>query len=228
MGDSTHPFQTVFPGREARDTTEYLEDVARVLELPRSVRDELLELYRKVGDDQSDEIDHDIEPLRRAGLRWVDIYQAVRALQWFADQLGEGGAQWLNHSLDGDTDPKRSAVIQELVHGVTVTVTGSGRSLEARAARQRAEDGVMPAFIDITATEELRGIFAGMDDERSPELIGFLPVASIRIDLDLGNPESMSFQAGVSDIDDMIKTLKRVRKNLRVIANRARAVEGDE
>jgi hypothetical protein len=212
-----------FLSREARGATEFLEDVTIFLELPDDVRTSLIAAFRSGPDEGSVEVDENafedaFGRARKAGLRWLDVYQALRAVQWFSQALAEQGDEQLVEMLDGAGNDDRTRRIEALLAEVKVKATLD----RVRIARRAAQVGVVPAFMAIHATEELRAVFVGADGG-DPELVGLEPVVSLRLDLDSGNPASLSFQATLDNLRNLIETLERVTANLEALQGLAHA-----
>lgn len=211
MSDA-QPSQAIFPGREARDFSEFIEDALRLLQIPEAAQTAVVSIMRALENDDPEE-----EALEEPGLRWLDTYQALRAMRWLEEMLLENGAEWLHTVLDGGSSEGRAAQIRALLEKLEA---GKSRdALQAQAEESEARKGVLPAYEDVVATHELRGVFV------DGALVKLFPVASIRVDLDSGSPRSLSFQVTQEDLQDLITELEEFQKNLRLLDDLAKRAQ---
>lgn len=84
-------------------------------------------------------------------------------------------------------------------------------------ARRVARAGALPSFEEVSFTVEMRGAFHTVNTKNTDVFAGFVPVASIRIDTDIGEPSSYSFQANLYQLEELIRSLEKVRSRLKMI-----------
>jgi hypothetical protein len=80
--------------------------------------------------------------------------------------------------------------------------------------------GVFPSWSGIGSTIEMRAVIEsdyklGTDVQRyKPACVGMIPVASISLRVDQGNPERFYFQVSEEELKDLIKSLEATLKEL--------------
>jgi hypothetical protein len=89
--------------------------------------------------------------------------------------------------------------------------------MQRSAARKEARRGVLPAFDDISSTVEMRAAYISTTEEmEKPEdnFVGYVGIASVRLDLDIGTPDFVAFQVTTDDLTFLIKHLSEIRNRL--------------
>jgi hypothetical protein len=123
-------------------------------------------------------------------------------------------AQSTDGGLKQEEEPKLTALLQRLA--------GEAGRLKKAAVAGRVIRGVLPMFEDLQATVEMRStrppLRASDENESSPfELI---PIASLRLVLDSGDPQTLGFQATDEDLAEIQRRVEQLRKELKELKER--------
>lgn len=143
-------------------------------------------------------------------LAFLDFFSRPKLLQIEPQEA----ARELRESFIG-TDIKQLPDLESVVDASFTALRQIGSQLPNAIGRGTARIGVIPSLEGIATTVEVRGAFAadfGQADEG--RFAGFVGIASIRVDLDSGMPDSFSFQVTREDLDELIRNLEVVKSQL--------------
>lgn len=85
------------------------------------------------------------------------------------------------------------------------------KSIKQGVATAQAVGGVLPMFEDILSSIDARAIWEGKDRAK----LMLFPIASIVIRLDSGTPDRLTFQITEHKLDDLLKQLGEIKKQMR-------------
>lgn len=157
------------------------------------------------------------EGMVRAGVAWVTAVAN-------ASLTGQREDVIKNFTDVFSADSGREIYMQRL-NRVVEKVSSNAASLQKAIQRNTSVRGLLPYYEEINATVELRAVF-----EDSSMMLGHLgrgdarisalePIASIRITLDSGFPGEVIFQAGRSDVEQMVLALNDLVRRMNEISN---------
>lgn len=126
-------------------------------------------------------------------------------------------AQW----LDSVGQSVLSSGLTPALRAICEAIFEQRDVLEAALAQRTATRGAGPSFDSVRATVELRAVFPAANLERRPTSLPsrFIPVASVTLWLDSGNPDAISFQANRAQLARLVSDLQLVLDQLDLAAD---------
>ena len=189
-----------FPSDDARKLIEHLPNMleSRGDELD---LDEVSQELEDIG------VDADYSDVR-ATLRMLAFLSAnIEVSRGTADFIDNWQSEVANLGLFNSDEIDRFRSIVVALEAVSLQIERSKRIGAAKV-------GIGSSFEEIYSTVELRSVFSDEDDQQIERLI---PMATIRIDLDSGEPATVTFQALPENVQSLIDELESVQRRLEAL-----------
>lgn len=152
--------------------------------------------------------DHNLKP--------ANVERAFRVLsvlcQWVSSFKEIGDAfqreqKTLEEALQGDEKIMR---FREFVH----ELVSIRKNIKQGFETAKLVDGVLPMFKGILSTVDARVIWEGKDQAK----LKMVPVASLLVDLDSGNPDRLTFQITQQKLDDLLTQLNEIKVKMTMLS----------
>ena len=115
------------------------------------------------------------------------------------------------------------ALARDVVEGLT----NSSNETKRAFGRIFAKSGVIPAFQTLSATMEMRStqLYDRSNDDIPEPPFELIPIASIRLDLDSGDPDFICFQATEEQLASLQEKIEKLRKGLQQLKESVRVTQ---
>lgn len=164
----------------------------------------------------------------RADFSDIQVDRIVPLLLWFSryatePQFLDSSESWVDDMIELGIAPEdQRDRCNAIVNHIRAEFTAEQTKL--KLSRQRAEDGLLPRFVDADMTVELRAMFdkdfsAGSEPltAYSPSVAGLVPILTLQVELDGGEPDRFYIQLTHEDLKDFISILSAADRQLEVI-----------
>jgi len=139
---------------------------------------------------------------------------------------GQADAQGFLEALqtmarDGDYPPLTESETEQL-RELFLALAQRGEAIRRSLSELRAKQGVLPMFEEIQGTVEMRAVRKLVVGGSPGDLAGVVPIVSVRVKCDVGQPNSFYFQLTEEGLDDLIDNLQHLRDELRALKDYVR------
>ena len=151
--------------------------------------------------------------------------RALRCLSFLSRAVGSASSEeseqgFLDALQRTAKDAEQPPLTDEEAHEMVAFLHSLGErrgEIRKSLSELRAKQGVLPIFESLHWTVEMRGVRILADDDSPGELVGMVPIASVRLKCDVGNPNDFFFQLSEDGIEELTDRLGDLREELRAL-----------